>query len=179
MWHLVAIYAALSLQLPGTGSVLGVLAWAMVLTVAVVPVVGWAEDLAARRSPTLWPRVVVRPALSAAARGTGRFSRAARRPSRPGPPGGGADVGDHLGCGHRAERTAGRQLQPTAVTEQEAGGVQVAGARGVDELVDRFGLDVDQVVSVTITDPFSERVSAATAPWWRTRAAASSNESVW
>lgn len=59
MWHLVAIYAALTLQLPGTGSVLGVLAWALTLTVAVVPVVGWAEDLAARRSPTLWPRVVV------------------------------------------------------------------------------------------------------------------------
>lgn len=55
MWHMVAIYAALSLELPGTSSVLGVLAWSIVLTALVIPVVGWAEDVAARRSTTLWP----------------------------------------------------------------------------------------------------------------------------
>ncbi len=55
MWHMVAIYAALTLDLPGTSSIFGVLAWCIVLTALVVPVVGWAEDLAARRRPTLWP----------------------------------------------------------------------------------------------------------------------------
>jgi peptidoglycan/LPS O-acetylase OafA/YrhL len=59
LWHMVAIYTALSLELPGTGSVLGVLAWAVALTVAIMPTVGWAEDLAARRGPTLWPRQIV------------------------------------------------------------------------------------------------------------------------
>ncbi len=57
MWHLVAIYAAVTLELPGTSSPAGVLAWTIVLTVAVVPVVGWAEDIAARRRPILWPRL--------------------------------------------------------------------------------------------------------------------------
>jgi fucose 4-O-acetylase-like acetyltransferase len=56
MWHLVAIYAAVVLDLPGTTNWGGTLAWCIPLTVLAVVAVGWAEDLAARRSPTLWPR---------------------------------------------------------------------------------------------------------------------------
>ena len=57
MWHLVAIYAARELELPGTPNWAAVLGWCIPLTVLAVLVVGWVEDLAARRSPTLWPRV--------------------------------------------------------------------------------------------------------------------------
>ena len=55
LWHMVAIYAAVALPLPGSGTSLGRLVWAVVLTLAVVPVVGWVEDVAARRRPELWP----------------------------------------------------------------------------------------------------------------------------
>ena len=55
LWHMVAIYAAVALPLPGSGTSLGRLVWAVVLTVAVVPVVGWVEDVAAGRRPELWP----------------------------------------------------------------------------------------------------------------------------
>lgn len=55
MWHLVAIYAVISLSFPGVGTWWGRLAWTAVLTVATMPFVGWAEDLAAKRSPQLWP----------------------------------------------------------------------------------------------------------------------------
>jgi peptidoglycan/LPS O-acetylase OafA/YrhL len=57
MWHLVAIYAARELALPGTPTWAAVLAWCVPLTVAAVVAVGWVEDLAARRSATLWPRL--------------------------------------------------------------------------------------------------------------------------
>jgi hypothetical protein len=59
MWHMAAIYAAIRLGLPGTGTWPGILAWCVPLTVLAVVVVGWAEDVAARRSPTLWPRPAV------------------------------------------------------------------------------------------------------------------------
>ncbi|MFM7064351.1 MAG: acyltransferase family protein [Actinomycetes bacterium] len=55
LWHMAAIYVAVALPLPGAGTSLGRLAWALVLTLAVVPVVGWVEDVAARRRPELWP----------------------------------------------------------------------------------------------------------------------------
>jgi len=61
MWHLVAIYAAVRLGLPGATNWLGILAWCIPLTVLAVVLVGWAEDVAARRSPLLWPR---RPSLT-------------------------------------------------------------------------------------------------------------------
>ena len=61
MWHLVAIYAARELELPGAPGWPAVLAWCIPLTVVAVLVVGWAEDVAARRSPTPWPRVARRP----------------------------------------------------------------------------------------------------------------------
>ena len=38
-------------------ALIAVLAWCVPLTVVAVLLVGWAEDVAARRSPTLWPRV--------------------------------------------------------------------------------------------------------------------------
>lgn len=56
MWHMAAIYAAIELGLPGTSTWLGVLAWCCVFTVMAVVAVGWAEDIAARRPPQLWPR---------------------------------------------------------------------------------------------------------------------------
>ena len=55
LWHMAAIYVAVALPLPGAGTSLGRLVWAAILTVAVVPLVGWVEDVAARRSPELWP----------------------------------------------------------------------------------------------------------------------------
>lgn len=63
MWHLPAIYTARKLGLPATDHWYGVLAWCVPLTVLAVVLVGWAEDVAARRSPSLWPR----PGLSARA----------------------------------------------------------------------------------------------------------------
>jgi peptidoglycan/LPS O-acetylase OafA/YrhL len=64
LWHMVAIYVAVALPLPGSGTSLGRLVWALVLTVAVVPVVGWVEDVAGRRRPELWPGRSVPPAPS-------------------------------------------------------------------------------------------------------------------
>ena len=57
MWHLVAIYTARELELPGTPNWFAVLAWCVPLTVVAVLAVGWVEDIAARRRPILWPRV--------------------------------------------------------------------------------------------------------------------------
>jgi len=64
MWHLVAIYAAIRLELPGATNWFGVLMWCAALTVVAVVVVGWAEDVAARRPVRLWPRPAIdlRPA---------------------------------------------------------------------------------------------------------------------
>lgn len=57
MWHLVAIYTARELELPGTPNWAAVLAWCVPLTVVAVLAVGWVEDIAARRRPILWPMV--------------------------------------------------------------------------------------------------------------------------
>lgn len=56
MWHLVAIYAAIELELPGATNWVGILAWCAALTVVAVTIVGWAEDAAARRPLQIWPR---------------------------------------------------------------------------------------------------------------------------
>ncbi len=71
LWHMAAIYVVVAVPLPGAGTSLGRLAWGLALTLAVVPLVGWVEDVAARRSPELWPgraRPAAAPATSA--RGT-------------------------------------------------------------------------------------------------------------
>ena len=47
--------------------------------------------------------------------------------------GAGAEVGDDLGRGQRAEAAAGREVVAVGEAVQEAGRVQVAGARGVDD----------------------------------------------
>lgn len=55
MWHMPLIYALLELDVPGHDSVLIRFLMTCALLVPVCVVVGWAEDLAARKSPTLWP----------------------------------------------------------------------------------------------------------------------------
>lgn len=55
MWHMVAIYVALELVLPGVDYPLGRVAWCMAGTVVAVVATGWAEDLAARRGWRAWP----------------------------------------------------------------------------------------------------------------------------
>lgn len=57
MWHMVAIYLVLAVPLPGGDSWAGMLAWTALGTVIACVAVGWAEDVAARRRPTLWPRL--------------------------------------------------------------------------------------------------------------------------
>lgn len=57
LWHLMIIYAIVELGLPGSNG-----PWTRAaLTFAALPLAvvlfGWAEDLAARKSPTLWPRL--------------------------------------------------------------------------------------------------------------------------
>ena len=59
----------------------------------------------------------------------------------------GAHVGDHLGGGERPESPAVGQPQPVGEPVQEAGGVEVAGARGVDHLVDGMGVDDVELVA--------------------------------
>jgi len=69
LWHMAAIYVAVAVPLPGAGTSLGRLAWALALTLAMVPVVGWVEDVAARRSPEMWPgrtRPAAAPATTSA-----------------------------------------------------------------------------------------------------------------
>ncbi len=56
MWHMAAIYAAVTLDLPGSETWPGLLLWCIALTFVVVVATGWTEDIAARRRPTFWPR---------------------------------------------------------------------------------------------------------------------------
>ena len=70
LWHMVAIYAALTWALPGTSSPFMVLVWCIPLTLVAVVAVGWVEDVAAKRRPSLWP-------LLPAARPRGRTSAGA------------------------------------------------------------------------------------------------------
>ena len=57
MWHMVAIYAVLAVPMPGGEHWAGMLAWTTLGTVLACVAVGWAEDLAARRRPSMWPRL--------------------------------------------------------------------------------------------------------------------------
>src|SRR5260221_9961676 len=49
------------------------------------------------------------------------------------------DMGNHLGGGEAAERGAAFHVTAAAQPVEEAGGVEIAGAGGVDQLVDRLG----------------------------------------
>lgn len=69
MWHMVAIYAALAVPLPGADHWTGMLGWTILGTVAACVVFGWSEDIAARRPPKLWPRLP--PAAEARSRPSG------------------------------------------------------------------------------------------------------------
>lgn len=60
LWHMVAIYAVLQLELPGFESALFRFVWTAAAMVPAAMLFGWAEDLAARRRPTLWPRLPIR-----------------------------------------------------------------------------------------------------------------------
>jgi fucose 4-O-acetylase-like acetyltransferase len=63
LWHMVAVYAVVELPVPGNSSPLGRFAWVCAAMVPAAVLFGWAEDLAARRPPRLWPRAPgVRPA---------------------------------------------------------------------------------------------------------------------
>jgi len=57
MWHMMAIYVVLAVPMPGGDNWAAMLAWTTVGTVVACVVVGWAEDVAARRRPSLWPRL--------------------------------------------------------------------------------------------------------------------------
>ena len=75
LWHMAALYVVDRLDLPGQGTGPGRLVWTVALTVAVVPVVGWVEDVAARRPPELWPGRRVPVTDLGAAAGTGAAVR--------------------------------------------------------------------------------------------------------
>jgi peptidoglycan/LPS O-acetylase OafA/YrhL len=68
LWHMVAIYAVISLEVPGYTSALGRFVWVAAAMVPAAVLFGWAEDLAARRRPTLWPRLPIRLDSTAAVR---------------------------------------------------------------------------------------------------------------
>ena len=55
LWHMPLIYAIVELGLPGSTSWLGRFALTVVGLAPVCMVLGWAEDLAARKRPTIWP----------------------------------------------------------------------------------------------------------------------------
>ena len=57
LWHMVTLYTAIELSLPGVETIAGRLFWCVALIPVAVVSLGWAEDLAARRPPTLWPRL--------------------------------------------------------------------------------------------------------------------------
>jgi peptidoglycan/LPS O-acetylase OafA/YrhL len=60
LWHMVAIYAVITLEVPGYSFPLGRFAWVAAAMVPAAVLFGWAEDLAAKRRPTLWPRLPIR-----------------------------------------------------------------------------------------------------------------------
>ncbi|MGI9579479.1 MAG: acyltransferase family protein [Microthrixaceae bacterium] len=60
LWHMAAVYAVVSLALPGSEYPLARFAWVVAAMVPATMLFGWAEDLAARKRPTLWPRLPIR-----------------------------------------------------------------------------------------------------------------------
>jgi peptidoglycan/LPS O-acetylase OafA/YrhL len=59
LWHMPIIYALVELGVPGNHRWPVRFALTCVLLVPVCMVVGWAEDLAARKPPTLWPTLPI------------------------------------------------------------------------------------------------------------------------
>ena len=59
LWHMPIIYAIVDLGLPGNSSWPVRFALTCALLVPVCMVVGWAEDLAARKPPTIWPTLPI------------------------------------------------------------------------------------------------------------------------
>jgi len=55
LWHIVPIYAALAIPLPGSSSWAGRIAWCLAGTLVAVVMFGWIEDVAGRRRIELWP----------------------------------------------------------------------------------------------------------------------------
>ncbi len=60
LWHMVAVWAVMTYAFPGNLAAPARFAWTVLLLVPACVLFGWAEDLAARRRPTLWPRAAVR-----------------------------------------------------------------------------------------------------------------------
>ena len=75
-------------------------------------------------------------------------------------------------------RPHGAEVVAVGEPVEEPGGVEVAGAGGVDDLR-RPGAASTTCTSSprTITEPFSLRVSAAISQWWCTRCSAASKSS--
>ena len=57
LWHGVALWIVFEYALPGWASLAPRLAWCALILVVTVALLGWAEDLAARRPVQLWPRL--------------------------------------------------------------------------------------------------------------------------
>ena len=57
LWHGAVLYAITEWALPGWDNVFARIAWCVVLLPVTVVLFGWAEDVAARRAPQLWPRL--------------------------------------------------------------------------------------------------------------------------
>ncbi len=59
LWHMPIIYGLVELAMPTPALGLGRFVVTCALLVPVCMVVGWAEDISARRPPTLWPRLAI------------------------------------------------------------------------------------------------------------------------
>lgn len=57
VWHMAVLYGVYELALAGSTSWPTRLAWVALGTLVAAVLTGWSEDLAARRQPTLWPRL--------------------------------------------------------------------------------------------------------------------------
>jgi hypothetical protein len=80
LWHEAILYAVIELDLPGADSALGRVGWVLAGLPVVVVLLGWLEDVAARRKPQVWPR------LPAAERGeAGHMVPKMRSPASPNP----------------------------------------------------------------------------------------------
>lgn len=61
LWHMPIIYGLIELGIPGTDSWPVRFALTCALLVPVCMLVGWAEDVAARKRPTVWPTLAIGP----------------------------------------------------------------------------------------------------------------------
>ncbi|MCZ7629467.1 MAG: acyltransferase [Microthrixaceae bacterium] len=88
LWHMPIIYAILELGVPGHELWPVRFALTCALLVPVCMVVGWAEDLAARKPATIWPTLPLDPGATASRRSSipGRFPGRISRLKAPGRP---------------------------------------------------------------------------------------------